>query len=59
MESKKEIKYKHSEGNKNIKNEDELLTQLEQLKNENKYEECISLIEQQLPYLEKNYSKES
>ena len=41
MESKKEIKYKHSEGNKNIKNEDELLTQLEQLKNENKYEECI------------------
>ena len=69
MESKKEIKYKHSEGNKNnskkfsssknIQNEDDLLFQLEQLKSENKYEECISLIEQQLPYLEKNYSKES
>ena len=65
MESKKEIKYKHSEGNKtnsnnkNIKSEDDLLLQLEQLKSENKYEECISLIEQQLPYLEKNYSKDS
>ena len=65
MENKKEIKYKPSEGNKNnsnklsIKSEDDLLSQLEQLKSENKYEECISLIEQQLPYLEKNYSKES
>ena len=69
MESKKDIKYKHSEGNKtnpnklssnkNIKSEDDLLFQLEQLKSENKYEECISLIEQQLPYLEKNYSKDS
>jgi hypothetical protein len=64
METKKEIKYKHSEGNKNlsnkeIKTEDDLLIQIEQLKSENKYEECISLIEQQLPYLEKNYSKES
>ena len=65
METKKEIKYKHSSevnktnSNKNIKNEDDLLLQLEQLKNENKYEECISLIEQQLPYLEKNYSKDS
>ena len=65
----KEIKYKHSEGNKsnssktnrsnNIKSEDELLKQLEQLKGETKYEECISLIEEQLPYLEKNYSKDS
>ena len=65
MESKKEIKYKPSEENKNnsnklsIKSEDDLLFQLEQLKSESKYEECISLIEQQLPYLEKNYSKES
>ena len=64
MESRKEIKYKHSEGNKNysnkeIRSEDDLLIQIEQLKSENKYEECISLIEQQLPYLEKNYSKES
>ena len=42
----------------NIKTEDELLTNLEQLKSENKYEECIALIEQQLPFLEKNYSKE-
>ena len=42
----------------NIKTEDELLTNLEQLKTENKYEECIALIEQQLPFLEKNYSKE-
>ena len=64
METRKEIKYKHSEGNKilsnkEIKSEDDLLIQIEQLKSENKYEECISLIEQQLPYLEKNYSKES
>ena len=71
MEGKKEkeIKYKHSEGNKNnpnknhsnknIKTEDDLLNQIEQLKSEYKYEDCISLIEQQLPYLEKNYSKES
>ena len=46
MESKKEIKYKHSEGNKtnpnkissnkNIKSEDDILFQLEQLKSENK-----------------------
>ena len=65
----KEIKYKLSEGNKNntsnrinyianIKSEDDLLSQLEQLKSENRYEECITLIEQQLPSLEKNYSKE-
>ena len=65
----KEIKHKVSEGTKNIasnqlnntiniKTEDELLTNLEQLKSENKYEECIALIEQQLPSLEKNYSKE-
>ena len=64
-----DIKYKLSEGNKNsasnrinimslIKSEDDLLTQLEQLKSENRYEDCISLIEQQLPSLEKNYSKE-
>jgi galactitol-specific phosphotransferase system IIB component len=69
MENKKEIKYKHSESNRNyskklisninIQSEDDLLSKLEQLKSENKYEECISLIEQQLPYLEKNYSKES
>jgi len=64
MENKKEIKYKYSEGNKNnsnknIKTEDDLLLQLEQLKGENKYEECIALIEEQLPFLEKNYSKES
>ena len=67
--NKKEIKYKHSESNRNyskklisninIQSEDDLLSKLEQLKSENKYEECISLIEQQLPYLEKNYSKES
>lgn len=67
----KEIKYKPSEGNKsnslnkisnsnnNIKTEDDLLQQIEELKGQNKYEECISLIEEQLPYLEKNYSKES
>ena len=42
----------------NIKSEDDLLSQLEQLKSENRYEECITLIEQQLPSLEKNYSKE-
>ena len=65
----KEIKYKLSEGNKNntsnkinyianIKSEDDLLSQLEQLKSENRYEECITLIEQQLPSLEKNYSKQ-
>ena len=42
----------------NIKTEDDLLTNLELLKSENKYEECIALIEQQLPSLEKNYSKE-
>ena len=64
-----DIKYKLSEGNKNsganrininslIKSEDDLLTHLEQLKSENRYEDCISLIEQQLPSLEKNYSKE-
>ena len=68
-EKDKEIKYKLSEGNKNntsnkinlasnINSEDELLSQLEKLKSENRYEECISLIEQQLPSLEKNYSKE-
>ena len=65
MEDRKEIKYKQSEENKNtsnkdiIRTEDDLLIQIEQLKSQNKYEECISLIEQQLPYLEKNYSKES
>ena len=69
IKKEKEIKYKHSEGNKNnpnknhsnknIKTEDDLLNQIEQLKSEYKYEDCISLIEQQLPYLEKNYSKES
>ena len=71
MENPKEstMKYRVSEGNKNtvnnrfnfqpsIKSEDELLTQLEHLKSENRYEECITLIEQQLPHLEKNYSKE-
>ena len=71
MESQKErdIKYKLSDGNKNsasnrinynsiIKSEVDLLTHLEQLKSENRYEECITLIEQQLPSLEKNYSKE-
>ena len=71
MENQKErdIKYKLSDGNKNsasnrinynsiIKSEDDLLTHLEQLKSENRYEECITLIEQQLPSLEKNYSKE-
>ena len=42
----------------NIKTEDDLLSNLELLKSENKYEECIALIEQQLPSLEKNYSKE-
>ena len=63
------MKYKSPEDNKNtisnqpqfqsnIKSEDELLSQLEQLKSENRYEECITLIEQQLPHLEKNYSKE-
>ena len=68
-QKEKEIKHKVSEGTKNIasnqlnntiniKTEDELLTNLEQLKSENKYEECIALIEQQLPSLEKNYSKE-
>ena len=69
MESQGELKYKLSEGNKNsasnrinyaslIKSEDDLLTHLELLKSENRYEECITLIEQQLPSLEKNYSKE-
>ena len=71
MENRKsnEIKYKLSEENKNnqktkinyssiIKTEDDLLSHLEQLKSENRYEECIALIEQQLPSLEKNYSKE-
>ena len=71
MDNKKlnEIKYKLSEESKNnqinkinyssvIKTEDDLLTKLEQLKSENRYEECIALIEQQLPSLEKNYSKE-
>jgi len=71
MENRKsnEIKYKLSEENKNnqktkinyssiIKTEDDLLNHLEQLKSENRYEECIALIEQQLPSLEKNYSKE-
>ena len=70
MENRKsnEIKYKLSEENKNnqktkinyssIKTEDDLLSHLEQLKSENLYEECIALIEQQLPSLEKNYSKE-
>ena len=69
MESQGELKYKSSEGNKNsesnrinyaslIKSEDDLLTHLELLKSENRYEECITLIEQQLPSLEKNYSKE-
>ena len=68
-QKEKDIKYKISEGNKNsilntanyasnIKTEDDLLSQLEQLKSENRYEECITLIEQQLPSLEKNYSKE-
>ena len=68
-QKEKEIKHKGAEGTKNvasnqlnntvnIKTEDELLTNLEQLKSENKYEECIALIEQQLPSLEKNYSKE-
>ena len=37
----------------NIKTEDELLSNLELLKSENKYEECIALIEQQLPSLER------
>ena len=66
-QKEKDIKYKISEGNKNsilntanyasnIKTEDDLLSQLEQLKSENRYEECITLIEQQLPSLEKNYS---
>ena len=61
--------HKISDGNRNsisnrinynsyIKSEDELLSHLEQLKSENRYEECITLIEQQLPSLEKNYSKE-
>ena len=69
MEKKKEIKYKNSESSKNnsnkinayknIKIEEELLSQIELLKNENKYEECISFIELQLCYLEKNYSKVS
>ena len=71
MENQKglDIKYKLSEGNRNsapnrinytslIKSEDDLLTHLEQLKSENRYEDCITLIEQQLPSLEKNYSKE-
>ena len=71
MENRKsnEIKYKLSEENKNnqktkinyssiIKTEDDLLNHLEKLKSENRYEECIALIEQQLPSLEKNYSKE-
>ena len=70
MENRKsnEIKYKLSEENKNnqktkinyssIKTEDDLLSHLEQLKSENRYEECIALIEQQLPSLEKNYSNE-
>ena len=71
MENQKglDIKYKSSEVSKNtisnpvnyisnIKSEDDLLSNLEQLKSENKYEECIALIEQQLPSLEKNYSKE-
>ena len=71
MENQKglDIKYKLSEGNRNsapnrinytslIKSEDDLLTNLEQLKSENRYEDCITLIEQQLPSLEKNYSKE-
>ena len=71
MENQKglDIKYKLSEGNKNsasnrinytslIKSEDDLLAHLEQLKSENRYEDCITLIEQQLPSLEKNYSKE-
>ena len=72
MDSKKDIKYKYSNSSKknqnklnpnnpnnNFKSEDDLLLQIEQLKSENKFEECISLIEQQLPFLEKNYSKES
>ena len=68
-QKEKDIKYKSSEVSKNtisnpvnyisnIKSEDDLLSNLEQLKSENKYEECIALIEQQLPSLEKNYSKE-
>ena len=68
-QKEKDIKYKSSEVSKNtisnpvnyisnIKTEDDLLSNLEQLKSENKYEECIALIEQQLPSLEKNYSKE-
>ena len=68
-QKEKDIKYKSSEISKNtisnpvnyisnIKSEDDLLSNLEQLKSENKYEECIALIEQQLPSLEKNYSKE-
>ena len=68
-QKEKDIKYKISEGNKNsilntanyasnIKTEDDLLSQLEQLKSENRYEECITLIEQQLKKKKKNYSKE-
>ena len=68
-QKEKDIKYKSSEVSKNtisnpvnyisnIKSEDDLLSNLEQLKSENKYEKCIALIEQQLPSLEKNYSKE-
>ena len=68
-QKEKDLKYKSSEVSKNtisipinyisnIRSEDDLLSNLEQLTSENKYEECIALIEQQLPSLEKNYSKE-
>ena len=57
--NKNEIKSQNFNSTTEIRNEDELLSKIEELKSQNKYEDCISLIEDQLPLLDKNYSKES
>ena len=60
MESNKDDKNSQNFNSVNeIRNEDDLLSKIEELKSLNRYEDCISLIEEQLPYFEQNYSKES